>query len=269
MLLDMPSGLQVEARKIKGSEAIDLAEKSKGAIGASDLANLLHACSVTTVDPGPYSWIDPDHPDVKFDWTRIAMDDVDAGLIQLRIGSVKNGERYSYTMFCAACEKYFPCGISLAKLPFRRMPASTLEVLRTDGFFKHTLSTGQVVSYKLATVKDNDPFKRFMKQLKRRTVTPVDRAAFAAREIDGKRLDPAKRLELFMDLPYDDANEFVAALEAAGGGYDTTVIAKCDTCGRPQTVNLPFGPSFFNPHVTPESMGLDPEPEPTAESDST
>lgn len=266
MLLDMPSGLQVEADKIKGKHAIRMAEKARSVVGTPYglLIEVLAACTTSIVSPGPYPWIQEGA--ASLEWKRTVTADILVGVFQLRAGSFRRGGKYTFRVDCGMCEKPFPWTLDLLDLPVKKIPEESRKILAADGMHPLKLEDGRLVQFRLPTAQDDEPLRRFLKTLKppRKELSQVERAAISVREIEGLKPKPdlATRHAFFEELALDDCNDVVAAINKASGGVDTRIYARCDKCRTPRQVDLPFVGSFFYPQEeeTPEAMGLEEEP---------
>lgn len=253
MLLDLPSGLQVEARRMSAIEAIDMAEKAKSSKASGNaIARLLSSCTEHVVSAGPYPWVDDGA--TGLDWMGALAGDLIVGLMQLRSGSMRVKDRYVFREECAACEEPYLWSVPLYKLPIRKLSESSADVIRNAaGKFSVTIDRvdgkGKIsATFVLPTSKDDEPMRQLFRQLNRRKSTVVEQLAQVIRTVDGgAAMSIKQRHEWVKTLDLDDVNELLAKVRDADCGVDTRIYTRCPECGRSKPCDLPFGESFFNP----------------------
>ncbi len=278
MLIELPSGLKGEARKIRGSEAIELAERAGDPKGNS-LGSILGGCWLRTVDPGPYDHAAEGRREV--DWDRALKGDLLAGLLQLRAASVPStrevkasdpwpGARYEFRVQCerVGCRKTYPWVILdvVKDLPVRTLSAASAARVRSGEKFSATAVDADGVEHALTydlMLPEQDPVLRTMlKQLNRKRVTAVESLATQTRTVDGAAKSPAVRQAFFRDLDLGELNRLRDLYDESDCGVTVEVLTECQEpdCGWEQVTSLPFGRTFWRPEIP---KAPDPKPKET------
>lgn len=241
MLIHCPSGLQVEARKIKLRELRQLAEDSESDSPDAGLPKALSACVERVIDVGPYTSMGQ-----KLDFRRVVKEDFVYALLQLRIASVR--DVYEFTRQCQKCTKVYGCQVRLSTLPCAPLPATTREVIRAAGHFSGKLLDGKDFRFRLTTTADEHAVKELQKAQDRKVSTVSDRLAAQLVYVQGlKEQHTGAFFDFADDLALDEYIHIRDQIAAVGGGPDTEVRTKCEKCRWEQTEELPFGPEFFVP----------------------
>lgn len=252
MLLDLPSGLSLEARKIKGHELAAMAERAEAA-GATELTDVLRGCFLGVIDPGPY-------PDLKAgaaapNWMQVLKGDVLVAIFKLRRASIPDGDNYLFHVRCEECGHRYDWEIaSLAEdLPVKPLPEESKRVLAQRGRFESQTLSGVTVTHRLMTPSDDKPMKDFLRQIKRKNPGVLERLANLSVTIDGVQgaeRDVMKRWNFFKGLDLGELNDLREKFEAIEGGIDLEIRTRChgvDGCGWEQDLILPLRQTFFSP----------------------
>lgn len=251
MITELPSGLKVELRKLRGQELIDLAERARSN-APQRISQIVAPCSVAVIDPGPYPFVLADKP---VPWGKLLRGDLIAALLALRVASVPDGDVYDFPVRCERdeCHARYEWRIQSITndLPVRRLSDEAKARLASGDarFEAHTLS-GVRVTYKLMTEEDDEPIRKLMKLLERKAITMVETLAAQTRSIEGVTEDPndiRKRQRFFASLDYDELLDLRQKLDEQDCGVDSEIRTTCTECGWEQDLNLPFGKTFFMP----------------------
>ena len=271
MIIECPSGLKGEARRIKGHEIQAIADKlaDDEDVSEAGLISVLNGCWVNTIDSGPYSCVSTGTVNVP--WRKVLKGDLIPALLNIRVGSFRDGKDYTFLTRCPLCKKPFRWTIDIKKaLLSRTRPLSdagrahldeggsdlcmNLEVLPDMG------GEGRIVpiTYRLATLQRDKAAEKWKKQQLRRKERVskediiIDQLANQITGIEGKggrELDHRKRWKWVKDLGAQEIYDLRDAFEAAECGIDTSVTVRCEnaSCEYEFDVDLPFGPSFLDP----------------------
>ncbi len=268
MLIECPSGLKGEARRIKGREIQAIADKlaDDEDVSEAGLISVLNGCWTNTIDPGPYGYVSVGTTQVP--WRRILKGDLIPALLNIRVGSFRDGKDYTFVARCSACKKPFRWTIDITKeLLARTRPLSKeglahleqggadlemdLEMMPDEGGETNVIP----VKYRLANLeRDKDATKWKRQQLRRKERRSkeeiiIDQLANQITSVDGKKLNHRDRWQWVRNLDAQSIYDLRDHFEAAECGIDTSVTVQCEreTCEYEFDVDLPFGPSFLDP----------------------
>jgi hypothetical protein len=248
-ILEAPSGLTAEVRKIRGVELVNLAEQADDAAPSDAFGQVLGSCWLRTINPGPYPFVKGDSEE-RPPWGRILKGDVLFAFVFLRRISMPDGDTYDFDVRCEECRNRYGWSVNLAKdLTVKRLPAESAEKLRKGESFETKIGDGRVVRFNLQTTTQEDPMLRLMKQQKRGRSTFVDVLAAQTTAIEGVNPDLRARWRFLSELDLDDLYRLRDAFEDPDCGLDTAIQTRCTkrACGWVQDVNLPLGRTFFAP----------------------
>lgn len=255
LLLEAPSGLTAEVRKIRGVELVNLAEQADDAAAADSFGQVLGSCWVRTIDPGPYPFVKGDS-DERPPWARILKGDVLFAFVYLRRISMPNGDDYDFDIRCEECRKRYGWSVNLASdLTVKRLPPESVERIKRAEPFETRTSDGRLIRFMLQTTGQEDPMLRLMKQQKRGRSTFVDTLAAQTISIEGVNPDLRARWRFISELDLDELYRLREAFEAPDCGLDTAIQTRCTKrdCSWVQDVNLPLGRNFFAPRRRPKA----------------
>lgn len=244
--LDAPSGLTADVRKIKGTELIKLAESSDDAGPDGGFGNVLNGCWLRTIDPGPYSFVQAG--DAKPQWSRLLKGDTLYAFIFLRSISMPDGDDYDFPVQCEECKKRYDWTIKLSSLFLKRLPASSIEKLKTQKPFETEVS-GRGVKFNLQTIAQEEPLSKFMRQQKRQTGTMIDTLVSQIISIEGVKPGIRNTWQFVSELDMDELYNLRAAMDEPDCGIETQFQTRCTNrqCRWEQDINLPLGKTFFAP----------------------
>ena len=270
MLIECPSGLKGEARRIKGREIQAIADKlaDDEDVSEAGLISVLNGCWTNTIDAGPYGYISTGN--IQVPWRRVLKGDLIPALLNIRVGSFRDGKDYTFLARCSACRKPFRWTIDITtELLARSRPLSEegLAHLEQGGadlsmdlkVYPEEDINGEPrivpISYRLATLeRDKDAEKWKKQQLRRKERRTkeeiiIDQLANQITRIDGKKLNHRERWTWVKELGSQEIYDLRNHFEAAECGIDTSITVKCERgiCEYEFDVDLPFGPSFLDP----------------------
>lgn len=246
VIRELPSGLTIELRKMRGQELIDLANTSRGN-KSQTLSQMVAPCWVRTVESGPYASAESDKP---LDWKRVLRGDVIAALLAIRVASVPKGEAYAFQVKCEGCGEQYTWNIDdLGKLPVQKLSAESQNTVLAGALFEMRTSTGRDLTFKLATEEDDEPVREIMKALGLKKVTLVETLAAQIQTIDGVTGNgsPIVRHRLLAGLEYDELLEMRDHMDSVDCGINSQIETTCDSCDWKQEVDLPLDKTFFRP----------------------
>lgn len=261
-ILEAPSGLTAEVRKIRGVELVRLAEQADDEAETNAFGQVLGACWVRTIDPGPYPFVKADSEE-RPPWARILKGDVLFAFVYLRRISMPDGNSYDFDVRCEECRKRYGWTIDLSKdLTTKALPAESVERIKRGEAFETRMSDGRLVRFALQTTDQEAPMLRLLKQQKRTRTTFVDVLASQTVSIEGVNPDLRARWRFLSELDLDELYGLRDAFEAPDCGLDTAIQTRCTRpqCGWVQDVNLPLGRTFFAPRRKPKADEADTPP---------
>ncbi len=246
MLIQCPSGLIGEARKIRGQEMSDMAERAEGT-GGNIFAPVVRACWEATSDAGPYRFIELG--DAKVDFARVATDDLMYALLQLRIQSLKDGHLYHFPVKCAGCGGKYEWTVNLVEdLEVRPIRDDVKETLLSGAPFVGSVA-GKRVEFDIRRVAQMEALRAEMKKLKRRKISEPELIGAQLLRIDGLKAQDRRSLYRFaLDLEWSDVLDLYEQMQAISWGYDLLDLqVRHDACGEEQEIVFPFERTFFRP----------------------
>lgn len=264
-ILEAPSGLVVEMRKMRGAEVVALAERADDA-GAGKFGAIVGPCWVRTVDPGPYSFVL--EGDAKPPFDRMLTGDMLAAFVFLRRISMPDGNHYDFEVRCERCGKGYGWRVRLDEhLRTQPLPAASVERLRR-GEAMETHVDGRAVRFHLQTIGHETLVEKMLRKQKRQVATIVDLLAARIVSVEGLKPGEAARWDWVSDLAIDDLYGLRDAMDEQDCGLDTLLRTACEArdCRWEQDVVLPLGGSFFLPKRRPRPAP--PAPEPSSSEDS-
>lgn len=270
MIIECPSGLKGEARRIKGHEIQAIADKlaDDEDVSEAGLIAVLNGCWVNTIDAGPYGYVSKGTTNVP--WRKVLKGDLIPALLNIRVGSFRDGKDYKFVTRCpvSTCKKPVKWTIDIvSELLGRTRKLSEagrnhlqqggedlslkLEVMPDMGGEPKIVP----ITYRLATLnrdKDAEKWKAQMLRKKERVSKEdiiIDQIANQITSIDGEKLTHRDRWKYVRDLGAQEIYDLRDAFEKAECGIDTEVTVRCESasCGYEFDVDLPFGPSFLDP----------------------
>lgn len=248
--------------EIGGEELIQIIDRAKPNASEIDtIAAVLGSCFEEVVEPGPYAFLSPGPGKPAFG--RLLQGDVLVAILRLRIASFPRLQgAYEFDFPCSypLCGDLTPWSVDLGamlahpKLYRSLSPDSFMRVAEGTPF-PFTTSSGTTIHFQLSTPSLLKPVRDLMKRENRKKLTDVELVAQQLVSVEGLR--SAKTNEPIKDLrglwqwarkqTAGTLDEILAAYEAADCGIDTEIRVRCETCGRQQDRDLPFGRTFFAP----------------------
>lgn len=259
-----PSGLRYLSKPIGGNELIRIVDRAKpGAADVDQLPEILSACWLRCVEPGPYSFIEAESTAAP-PWSRMLLGDCNVAVLRLRSASFARLEgTYEFDFPCVyqGCGKLTAWTISIDELLgselYRELSPDTFMNVVEGRPLTYRLGGkgGLDVRYNLATHAMLRPMRDLLKKEGRKMFTDVERVAQQLSSVEGlvdpKTGDPKKQLRDMWNWARarsaGELDELLEEFERHDCGVDTEVRAACDHCGKEQDVSLPFGRTFFAP----------------------
>ena len=249
-IIECPSGLVLEARKLKVRDGQHLA--SKEALRKGDLSDrILRACWTATQDPGLYAAPPYEIGDKPIDWGKILIGDRDVALMQIRIASW--GPDYEFRVQCDQCDGMFLWEVDLSKIPVQPLSPESREVYRSGNRFTTNL-LGKEIVWRLCTGSDALAMKRRSKKRKGDpdyTENPLaDGLEMRIVSVEGIKDRDERALRLWLeDLDFEDFGKLLAEFDRHDCGLETSLDVKCSDCNHVQEIELPFDRGFFFPRT--------------------
>lgn len=243
MRLNFPSGLAIEANKIKGEWLRKLSEQADGAGSENDdfFGELLGGCWKETLDAGPYPFVAVG--DTRPTWKRLLKGDILVATVRLKIQSkTDGGDDFDFDFRCEAaeCRKKVEWTVKLSDLPILELPKESCEKLRANEPFEDVVG-GKKVRYHLASFSQDDEAKKIAKRDKRPKPSPIDTLAAQIVSVEGIPPDSLRRMRWLESLDYyDDVEPFMARIAEKDCGIDTAIEVRCPHCGWEQEVAVPL-----------------------------
>ena len=196
---------------------------------------ILDACTVSVLDPGPYSF------EKKMDWSNALVGDRFYALLQIRI--LTFGDNFAFKLQCSqtGCRQRFPYEISLSKdLPVKLWTDEDRALFAAGNLFSFVDSNGKKITYKLPIGKDEVAAAKntisfdgaFLQALQQRIVS-----------IEGEQV-PRTYLE---NLPFSALFGLVESMDQHNCGVEDKIEIQCPYCDGLEDVQIPFAQGFLSP----------------------
>lgn len=267
MKIELPSGAVGVARKLKTGDLQDLADGMEDdELAMEGVFLLVRSSWLQCADAGAYSEDVMAYGTTAPEWPKVLKGDLLAALLQLRIGSFREGHLYEFEVPCEHNEKCPPIKwqIDLREdvlSRVKKLPESSFEHVRTGEPLITRLYNpetgkhdGPAVSFRLQTVENEGPInelrKKQIEQDRRKSNKPnlIDQLASQIVAVEGVRLSNERQVwQWVKKLDLDDALDLQDAFEAADCGFETELEVRCKHCRRTQKADLPLQKSFLVP----------------------
>lgn len=239
--LTLPSSLVGDVREIKGVEMAAMAEQADGG-GSADggFSKLVSACWNETLDPGPYTFFNAG--DSKPAWNRVLKGDLIMALVGLRKISLPEGHMFEFDAHCDECHGRIPWEVNLDDLTVKKLPDTSIARLKANEDFE-AMAKGLKLHYRLQTLEQEEPVRKFMKQMNRKKATLVDVLFGQVTRIDGIGTNDLRaRWRFLSELSMGDLFQLEQEMEAQDCGLQTKIEVKCRNaeCQWEQEINLPL-----------------------------
>lgn len=238
-LVECPSGLAIEIRKLRVKEANMLADQS-AARRSNVLDTVLSSLTASVVSPGPYSL----RGDGSLDWSKVLVGDRFVALLESRIATY--GEDYVFDTQCQArgCRERFTFPVNLRSLPVQKFTDESLAKFSSGNLFSGVIPSNQRNFYfRLQTGEMEAKASKLAKGKLGEAMT----MALAVRIHEVQGVAGNDRLRFFEQLEMDDVTDMIAQMDSVDGGVDTTIHVECPYCQDCPEVTLPFGRAFWLP----------------------
>jgi hypothetical protein len=267
MRIELPSGASGQARRLKTGDLADLAEALEDdQLGDEGAFALIRSAWLQVDDPGPYPEDVMAFGTAQPDWARVLKGDLVGALLQIRIGSLREGYTYEFDVPCEHSKKCPPIKWEIdlresiiAKV--KRLPDTSRDHVRSgEPLVTHLYNPeseqhdGPAVSFRLQTVAAERPIeelrKKQLEQKRRKSnqTNVIDQLAAQITKVEGQSLQNERQVwQWVRALDWDDALDLQAAFEEADCGYETEIEVMCKQCRRPQQNDLPLQKSFLVP----------------------
>lgn len=257
MLITCPSGLVFQARSWKVGDRRHLHDRRILRSGLL-MRKMLEAVDQGIENPGPYSF----ESGTKVDWAQVCLTDIIDALIGIR--KVMR-PLLSYKESCSNCGAKNEIDVDLREMK--------VEPLSPEG--KAHLASGQPALVGLALVEEEDAPKvqarirmllgadmTHISKLMRQDPDTVSIAQLLL-HIEAIVVSPDEEITSYDGIKryYEDQDwifheSLEEAINAFGGGTNTTVAMDCKRCNAEQEGALPFGGEFFYPQKSTRRSSL-------------
>jgi hypothetical protein len=253
MRIVCPSGLAGEIRGLKVKELQTLADRSL-AQGGKALDVMLGVFSEVT-NAGPYPFEVGGVPR----WNDVLAGDRFAALIDIRCATW--GPEYVFPMKCASCEEPYEWELDLRDLHRKPFPAATLSQIRERNRFETEGPRGETVAFKILTGTD----EKSIGALRRRNGGRWGLAdAICAKVLSVSGIREGRERDWVLELDALEARDLGLRMDEVDGGVETEIEVYCEHCQWRETIQLPFGKTFYTPsrNASPKAKTAIPTTEP-------
>lgn len=239
-----PSGLEGEVRKLKGSEANILADRTAQRKGET-YDRILRACWTATDAVGPYERVHVAAGTTSIPWGKILICDRSHILAAIRIKTY--GSVYVFPIKCdnENCGHKFEWQVDIEKdLPLVDLPdESRKKIKEGENEFEAALD-GRKITFKLLNGDDEKRAGRKAQSNRSELFT----LTLAARTTSIERVDRYEIQKFYNNLDLDVQLELLDEFEKVDGGFDTTIEVECQRCDNVFEIEIPLeGADFWLP----------------------
>lgn len=226
-IITCPSGLSGKVRGLKVSEQRIFTDK-KLAKNGQQFSELLKACWLETLDPGPYG-------------EGFSLDDALVGdrfFALLQIRKLTYGPDIELKLRCpvAKCEHSFVWEVGVDALPVKALPEKSRARIAAKTPFPFVLpDAGVPIEFQLLTGRHEIELER----AKRRDSDPLTEVLLK-RIVSITGVDPKAHRAFIDDLGLGDVAALRDAVEEADCGVETSIEAECPECGHIMGLELPL-----------------------------
>lgn len=231
MRIPCPSGLVVEARKLKTREANILADAQANRKGVQ-FDQLLASVTESVTEPGPYEL-----KDGKLNWADVLVGD--RMYAQMRVRAETFGAEYGFNVPCPSCHESVPWEVDLNEVPVQALESDDLSTYLAGNKFVAAMATGYKYTYRLLTGRTSRQAAEAVKGKPQGRITAAvgARVTFIEDENGAEVLNRNKHID---ELDLLDLQELVAAMDSHDCGIETSIDITCPHCGAVSGVELPF-----------------------------
>jgi hypothetical protein len=235
-VIECPSGLRGTVRGLKVKELNILADRRLAKSGRQ-FDQILAGCWLETIEQGPYVL-----GDQSLDWSTVLQGDRFYAMLKIRAASL--GADYAFAVVCqnAACGHRFEWEVCLDELPVKALSEESRRRFQEGNRFETKLpGTGTRVWFRLAVGADESR----MAKHRQAHQDALWSTMLALRVIEIEGVPESQKRRFLEDLDVADAEHLRVAIDEVDCGVETTMDVECPECLGVQSVDLPFGPSFF------------------------
>jgi hypothetical protein len=235
-IITCPSGLVGTVRNLTVGESRVLTGKRRDS--TAQLNQLLSACWVETLDPGPYAL-----DEGRLAWPKVLQGDRFFALMQIRI--LTYGAAYEFGVPCQnrMCSRRIDWSLSLDDLAVRKLSDASREAFMRDNHFDAPLPGGKRAHFGLPIGEDETRMTR-IQQGNEDASLPV-LLNLRVREVSD--VPPLQKAAYLSRLSLRQARDLLAAFDRADCGVETDIDVECPHCGYTQSVSLPLDQGFLWP----------------------
>jgi len=240
--IECPSGLVIVVRKMKVRDEDVLADVEAHRLGVA-LDDVLRACTVQVVDPGPYGHLEAGSG-VQVDWAKILQGDRYYALMMLRVATY--GKDYDFDVRCTSptCKAMVPWTLDLLKRPVQKLAAADRARFSGGNRFECELpGEGTKIVYSLPIGQ----IERDMLEKQERFSARQSTLNLMMRIVEVGGLKPSQVVNWIQELDSDEADWLRAEMEKHDCGVETTIEVVCRRCDTMIERELPFDRTFFSP----------------------
>lgn len=247
--LSLPSGLKVKVRALTlDDDAVVFSKKEADSIFFEVCLDLLDACTIEVLDPGPHKTAVVDG---KIDWRKALIGDAMSAFFGLRIVSYDDGNKYELDFTCPFCGEYISWWADLRTV---EEGGDIIDYPIADEV-KESVEAGNalmveiddhIVEFRLQTVEDFLHSQKLSIDDKKN----VRSLAFIRRTVDltGPSIkNPNDKARWLRGLDSNQAKKLQDAMNDVDPGIDSSVDVTCPNCLKESEVTVPFDAYFFIP----------------------
>jgi hypothetical protein len=231
MLVTCPSGLIVDARKLRVAEANILADKQAAQRGTS-LDQMLTNVTEHVVDPGPYQLVHG-----KLNWEQCLTGDRYYAQMMVRVET--HGKNFEFKVPCSVCGRPIEWELSLLDLPVKPLKEADRQTFIAGNKFRDQGPDGLFYEFHLLTGESE---KKAQQILKSNRTTRMTASLLARVDAVESKEDRRKHLN---DLDFTLALDLIDMLDSHDCGVDTSLEVECPDCSAVSEVTLPLDQKSF------------------------
>ena len=219
MLIELPSGKEIEMRKMRLSDE-DIITDTRNAKDGKNMDLLLMAVTDLT----------------KEELDVMLMGDRVYALIEFR--KISRGNFFYPRVTCPSCKTRYEEEIDLDSLKVQKLDR---EMIDENYQFDIKLPSGFVLKARLLQGKDNPSLNRIRKQHRDKMMSHL----MMLRTVSINDGEVKKNIDFFRDLEVDCTDHFRNEYDEHDCGVETTTEGICPNCDMVYDLDIPFDANFF------------------------
>jgi hypothetical protein len=235
--LTLPSGLQVEGKRMQVKGMVKLAQANMKNLSAYD--DLLKDCTGAVIDPGIYDF----KVGEPVDWSKAVTGDRVAALLKLRCNTFGNSYEVPFQCPMRSCRHRWQQDLFLDQLPVRQMTEEAKAAFAAGNRYETRLACdGRTVVFQLSTGALEARMQKLIQRGESEMIVSLTSRILEIQDV------PKLDKKLFIEnMDYQDAVDLMNQFDEQDCGLETVLEVECPKCLYVADCELPLVEEFFRP----------------------